>query len=138
MNVKLNLVEAGTYNNKRLNGDYAFMPAGGSNDPDPSPTYGTEYICPVDFKKRTGNSTGYCDKEMDQLIAKLETELNTERRRELVRQIVQRVADDLPELAIGFVPRFFTFQDYVKGYTSDNEGRYRWSRGGLNYTWLDK
>ena len=138
MNVKLSLVDAGTYNDRRLNGGYAFMPAGGSSDPDPSPTYGTEYICPVDLKKRTGNSTGYCDKEMDALIAKLETELNTEKRRELVRQIAQKVADDLPELAIGFVPRFFTFQDYVKGYTSDNEGRYRWWRGGLNYAWLDK
>lgn len=138
MNVKLNLVEAGTYNNKRLTGDYAFLPAGGSSDPDPSPTYGPEYICPIDLKKRTGNSTGYCDKEMDQLIAKLETELNTEKRRELVRQIVQKVADDLPEMAIGFVPRFFAQRDYVKGFTSDSEGLYRWWRGGLNYTWLDK
>ncbi len=138
MNVKLNLVEAGAYTSKRLSGDYAFLPAGGSNDPDPSPTYGPEYVCGVDLKKRTGNSTGYCDKEMDALIARLETELNSERRKEVLRQIVQKVADDLPEMAIGFVPRFFAFRDYVKGFTSDSEGRYRWSRGGLNYAWLDK
>ena len=138
MNVKLNLVEAGSYNNRRLTGDYNFLPSGGSFDPDPSPTYGTEYLCPADLKKRTGNDTGYCDKEMDALIAKVETELNLERRRELVRQIVQKVAEELPEFAVGFVPRFFTYRDYVKGYTSDSEGHYRWSRGGLNYAWLDK
>ena len=55
-----------------------------------------------------------------------------------MRQIVQKVAEDLPEFAIGFVPRFFAYRDYVKGFTSDSEGRFRWSRGGLNYTWLDK
>jgi peptide/nickel transport system substrate-binding protein len=138
MNVKLDLVEAGTYTDKRLSGGYLFLPAGGSNDPDPSPTYGTEYVCPVDLKKRTGNSTGYCDKEMDALIAKLEAELNTERRKDLVRQIVQKVADDIPELPIGFVPRFFAYRDHVKGFTSDSEGRYRWLRGGMHYAWLDK
>ena len=34
------------------------LPAGGSNDPDPSPTDGTEYVCPVDLKKRTVEELG--------------------------------------------------------------------------------
>jgi peptide/nickel transport system substrate-binding protein len=138
MNVKLSVVEPGIYTSRRFAGDYTFIPSGGSNEPDPSPTYGPEYLCPADLKKRTRNDTGYCDKEMDALIAALETELNLERRRNLLRQLVQKAADDLSELSIGFVPRFFAYRDYVKGFTSDGEGRYRWGGGGLNYTWLDK
>lgn len=138
MNVKLDVLEYGSYVYRHRAGEFAFSPSGGSHDPDPWTTYGPEYLCPPDLKKRTVNETGYCDKEMDDLIKKAETEMDTEKRRELVRRIVQKAADDLPEMATGFVPRFFTYRDHVKGFTTDEEGSFRWSQGGLPYTWLEK
>jgi hypothetical protein len=35
---------------------------------------------------------------------------------------------------VGFVPRYFTFRDYVKGFTTDGEGRFV----GLTDTWLER
>ena len=45
---------------------------------------------------------------------------------------------DLPLTSIGFVPRFFTHRDSVKGFTTDGDGSFVWSDGGLTHTWLDK
>lgn len=138
MNMKLDVLEYGTYTFRHRAGDFAFSPSGGSHDPDPWTTYGPEYLCAPDLKKRTVNETGYCDKEMDDLIKTAEAEMDSQKRRELVRRIVQKAAEDLPEMAIGFVPRFFAHRDYVKGFVTDSEGLFRWSHGGLNYTWLEK
>jgi len=138
MNVKLSVFEYGTYTYHQRSGEFAFLPSGGDYHSDPMLTYGPEYLCVADAKKRAENDTGYCDKEMNALIQRAETELDPEKRREIVRQIVQKGAEDLPEIAIGFVPRFFAFRDHVKGFSTDSEGAFRWFRGGLNYTWLDK
>jgi len=138
MNIKLEVLESGSYNSRQRQGDFAFMFYGGSNDPDPSPTYAPDLLCEADLKKRSSNVTGYCDKEMDALLKKAETELDLEKRKSLFRQIVTKVAVDLPEVYIGSVPRYFTFRSPVKGFTTDDEGAFRSWSGGLHYTWLDK
>jgi hypothetical protein len=48
------------------------------------------------------------------------------------------MADDLPLLWIGFIPRFFTYNKNIKNFTTDADGRFRWSGGGVTHTWLDK
>ena len=40
--------------------------------------------------------------------------------------------------AFSVIPRFFPFRKYVKGFSTDDNADYRWWRGGLHYTWLDK
>jgi ABC-type transport system substrate-binding protein len=119
-------------------GDFNFYFGGGNFAADPHPTYGTEFICEADLKKRNNNASGYCDKEMDALITAAEKELDSAKRRALMRQIVTRVSQDIPELPLFFVPRFFTFRDHVKGFTTDGDGAFRWWGGGVSHTWLDK
>ncbi len=138
MNIVLQVIDYGAYVAKTRVGDFAMRFAGGSYDPDPSSTYGPEYVCEPNLKKRTANTTGYCDKEVDALIKQAELELNPEKRRELFQKIVAKVIEDIPDLPIGFTPRLFMFGNHVKGFSTNSEGHFRYYGGGLNYTWLDK
>jgi len=138
MKIKLDMLSRGAFTSRVRRGEFAFRITGGSFYPDPSATYGSDFRCPPDLRKRSGNSSGYCDKEMDALIEKGETELNVDKRRALFKRIVAKVAEDIPEVYLGYGPRFFTFRKYVKGFTTDDNADFRWWRGGLHYTWLDK
>ena len=96
-------------------------------------------MCEPNPAKRIGNLAGYCNKEVDALFKKAERELDLDKRNLLFRQILTKVAKDVPAVYVAFVPRFFTFRDYVKGFTTDPDGAsYRWYAGGMNYAWLDK
>jgi ABC-type transport system substrate-binding protein len=75
---------------------------------------------------------------MDALLDRAEVELDPARRKALFKDVLTKLWDDVPEVYIGFVPRFFTFRDYVKGFTSEDEGRFVHYEGGVTRTWLDK
>jgi ABC-type transport system substrate-binding protein len=139
LNVQLKVADYGTYTDRTRKGEFHIRPSGGEYMADPLSTYADQFRCPLDLRKRTSNDTGYCDKEMDSLIDQAETELDPEKRRELVRRIIQKLyAEDLPEVPIGFVPRFFAFRDHVKGFKTDRAGSFQWLDGGLSHAWLDK
>ena len=59
-------------------------------------------------KRRAANESGYCDAEMDGLLNQAERELSPERRKALFERVVAKQLEDVPELYIGFVPRFHT------------------------------
>lgn len=138
MKVKLEVLEYGAYTARQRAGNFEFKVLGGDFDADIWPTYGPYLMCVPDLKKRSNNNSGYCDKEMDDLLIRAQTETDAKIRRGLFRQVLTKVAEDVPYIFVGFVPRFFSFRNYVKGFTTDGDGAFRpWGRG-LNYTWLDK
>ena len=136
--VKLNMVEWSAYRELQRKGNFHLMMYGGSIDPDPSLTYGPDFGCEQDLKSRSSNMPGYCNKEIDALLAKAEVESDNKKRKELFDRIIIKISDDLPELPIGYVPRFYTFRDYVKGFTVNDEGEFQFYGGGLSHAWLDK
>jgi peptide/nickel transport system substrate-binding protein len=138
VNIEVEVIEDGLDRSRARTGEYQFRVTGGGFYPDPYETYGPDFVCPENLKLRSSNLTGYCDKEMDALIQKILTEHNPERRRTLVRQVAVKLVEDAPVLYIGYVPLFHVFQDYVKGFTTDGDGNFRYLGGGLGYTWLDK
>jgi peptide/nickel transport system substrate-binding protein len=138
METRIHTHEFGTYRVFIEKGEFAFAPFMGSDFYlDPATTYRTEMAC-QDPRKRASNFSGYCDREMDTLFERAETELDAAKRRDLVRQIVAKKNDDLPIIPLAFVPRFFAFRDYVKGFTTDDDGAFRPTGGGLQTTWLDR
>jgi ABC-type transport system substrate-binding protein len=138
IDLKITVLEY-TAQRARINrGDFAFFFGGSDHDADPFTTYLSWVACPVDLKRRTNNSSGYCDREIDALLQQAETELDQTKRRALIRQIVTRINDDVPYLPIVFVPRFFAVRDSVKGFTTDDDGRFQFVGGGLSHAWLDK
>ncbi len=135
--VELDVNDYSAYNARQRKGEFDFVIRGGSFDPDPTLVYGPDLMC-VDLKRRISNYSGYCDKEMEELLKKAETELDSKIRRAQFKQVLTKLGEDLPFLPIGFVPRFFTMRDYVKGFSTDARGTFRSLGRGLNYTWLDK
>lgn len=138
ISIALDTLEVGAYNVRERKGEFALRFRGGDFYPDPWTTYGQDLRCEADLRKRNTNTSGYCDKEMDVLLKSAESELDPSKRKALFRQIMTKVAEDLPEIFVGYVPRFFTFRDHVKGFTTDDAGRFVSWRGGLTHTWSDK
>ena len=137
MNIKVDAREHGSFTTQAQTGDFEFAIWGGGLQPDPSATYYQDFKCPA-LKKRRLSVSGYCDKEVDALLKKAEGELDSQKRRELFKQILTKTSDSMPQLPIGYVPRFFTFKKSVKGFATDSAGAFRYWGGGLNYTWLDR
>ena len=138
VNLALDSLEVGAYNVRERKGEFAMRFRGGDFYPDPWTTYGQDLRCEADLKKRNANTSGYCDKEMDALVNNAETELDVNKRKALFRRILTKMSEDVPEIYVGFVPRFFTMRDYVKGFTTDAAGRFMSLHGGLTHAWLDK
>jgi peptide/nickel transport system substrate-binding protein len=138
INVQLKVLDYGAYTALQRKGEFTFDFMGGGDYIDPSGAYGATLMCEPDLKKRTANDSGYCDKEIEALIKRAESELDIVKRRALFKQILNKLAEDVPELPVGFVPRFFAVSDYVKGFTTDGKGAFRPWGGGVNYAWLDK
>jgi peptide/nickel transport system substrate-binding protein len=135
--VELKILERASALEARRQGKYMFKLAGGSDYPDPLPAY-QEYMCEPDPRKRRLNESGYCDKEYDALMRKAEGEVDLEKRRAVFKQAVTKILDDLPIVAIGFTPRFFTFRDHIKGFVTNASGDFEPWGAGLSHAWVDK
>jgi peptide/nickel transport system substrate-binding protein len=138
INAKIRLLESGASREVGRTGDFEVEIGAAGKYLDPSDTYGRDLGCEPDLKKRINNETGYCDPEMEALLEKAATEMNPETRREIFKRILTKLNEDVPTIYLAFVPRFFAFRDYIKGFTSIDDGTYRWFGGGWTHTWLDK
>jgi peptide/nickel transport system substrate-binding protein len=138
INVKIRLLESGASRQATRTGDFDVGIGAAGKSLDPSDTYGRDFACEPDLNKRIDNESGYCNPEMEALLKKAEAEMNHETRRQLFRQVLTKVNEDVPVVYLAFVPRFFAFRDYVKGFTSIDDGTYRWFGGGLTHAWLEK
>ena len=139
VNIRLQIFEFGAYRAQVRKGETTLNLTGGGYFADPIPTYRSSLECEPDSRKRASNWSGYCDKEVEGLFEKLDTELEHKKRKKSLAKIITKVNQDVPILTIGFVPRFFSLRDYVKGFTTDDDGaRFVWGGGGLTRTWLDK
>jgi peptide/nickel transport system substrate-binding protein len=138
LTIEAQTTDRGAQTSMLLNGDFSFVFRGGDFSPDPFTTYAPHFGCEPDRNKRRTNFSGYCNKDLDSMFQQLATETNFTKRKKIVKQIINTLNEDVPELPIGFVPRYFGLRSQVKGFTTDNNGSFRWSGGGLNYTWLDK
>jgi len=139
MNIQIRMLDRGAAFDMRRKGQYAFKLAGGGTvGPDPVDAYLPIHVCEPDPRNRNQNETGYCDKEMDALLQRAYAEHDLNKLRELLKRVVGKINDDVPELSVGFAPRFFAVRDFVKGFTTTHDGEFQWSGGGLSQTWLDK
>jgi len=53
-------------------------------------------------------------------------------------KVARVLHEDLPELPLVYVPRFFTYNDKVKGFTTDGDGRFNGISFGLSRVWVDR
>jgi ABC-type transport system substrate-binding protein len=135
MNVNIKVVDVGAREEYTRMGQYQMDLRGGNFYPDVSDSYLPQLACD---EKRISNRTGYCDKSVDELFARADSELNEGKRRELYKELLVKVHNAVPIVRLLYVHKPFALHDYVKGFTVDREGRFRWVGGGVNTAWLDK
>ena len=138
MKIQVKLLDYGSYVHRWRTGKFDFKFSGASIQPDPWLTYATSLRCEGDPNKRASNESAYCNEKVEALFKKAESELNPDKRRNFFKQILTQVNEDVPDMPIGFVARYYTYRDYVKGFKTDGEGSFRWLGGGLTAAWLDK
>jgi ABC-type transport system substrate-binding protein len=113
---------------------------GGDYPDDPADTYPPEYACDEEAtkaKKRTRNWPGYCNPELDRLLAQAATG-EMKKRQELYAKATRILFDDAPDISLAYVPRFFTFHEKVKGFATDADGRFSAGTFGVTKTWIDR
>jgi peptide/nickel transport system substrate-binding protein len=136
MNINPKITGTAVRESMAQKGQYQFDQRGANFDADPSITYDADFKCD---EKRVSNRTGYCDKEVEALLDKARTELDVTKRKELFRRILTKgFYEDVVYAPLVFVSKPIAVRDHVKGFTTNREAKFRWSRGGVHYVWLDK
>ena len=106
---------------------------------EPGDDYPTEYGCndeEVTNKRRGQNQAGYCNKEFDRLMVEAAKIQDAKKRYELYAKALGILNDEIPDISLAFVPRYFTHQPKVMGFTSDSKGRLNMVSAGLSRVWL--
>jgi ABC-type transport system substrate-binding protein len=139
-NVAVETLEAGTYRTRTRTGDFDMSPGGGDNSPDPSAVT-VEFACDeesVKLKNRDNNRTGYCNKQLDEMVAQADGTLDKNKRKELYRKIFTTLYEEVPEVFLAFEHRYFGVHATVRGFVTDSNESLDSPEGGIFRTWLTK
>jgi peptide/nickel transport system substrate-binding protein len=98
---------------------------------DPDQQFYENFVCGAER-----NYTGYCSKEVDELVDRQSIEASIEKRRQLVWEIERKLAEDGARPAIFYPVSAACWQPYFKGHTMMVNGNYNGWR--FEDTWLDK
>ena len=141
LKIKLVILEGASFRERQRRGTYQFGLFGGDLPSDPADTYPPEYACDeaaLKAKTRTRNWPGYCNKEVDQILAEGGKLTDEKKRRELYAKVTRILFDEVPDLPLVYVPRFFTHREKVKGYATDGDGRFNAVTFGVSRAWIDR
>jgi len=133
------IVERGARESREARGEFMMFLSGSEVPNEPGEEYPGEFGCneeEVKAKKRIENSSGYCNKEMDRLLAEALRTADAKKRYELYNKVVRIIHEEVPEIPLVFVPRYFTYNQKVRGFETDMNGRYNASTRGLSRTWI--
>jgi peptide/nickel transport system substrate-binding protein len=140
--MKIKLMEYGSYVQKQNQREWQMIIFGGRMQEDPHLVYGVEYICPemeqAKAKRSTRNLAGYCKTEVDDMLAEAGRVNDLKKRQELYTKAIRQINEDVPEVALGFYPRFYGHSDKVKGFLTDDTGSINGTQYGVVKTWVDR
>ncbi|TMA90771.1 MAG: ABC transporter substrate-binding protein [Deltaproteobacteria bacterium] len=136
---KVTILESGAREARTRAGDFMIVLSGFDVPNEPGDDYPTEYGCndeEVTNKRRGQNQAGYCNKEFDRLMVEAAKIQDAKKRYELYAKALGILNDEIPDISLAFVPRYFTHQPKVMGFTSDSKGRLNMVSAGLSRVWL--
>ncbi|MBI4528610.1 MAG: hypothetical protein HY695_32850 [Deltaproteobacteria bacterium] len=140
--MKITLLEYGTYRKKQRDRDFQMIIFGGRLQPDPHLVYGAEYTCAeaeqAKARKGTRNLPGYCNEQVDKLLAEASKITDRKKRFELYAKAIRQIYEEVPEVPIAFYPRFYAHRDRVKGFVTSDTGDINSTKIGVLRTWIEK
>lgn len=137
---KVTILERGARLKRETGGDFMMVLSGGDIPPDPAQEWASEFGCreeDVKAKRRTENSAGYCNKEMDRLLEEAVRIQDEKKRYEVYAKVARMLHDDIPDIPLVYVPRYFTYQQKVRGFETDLDGRFQMTTAGFSHVWIE-
>ncbi|MGH7833613.1 MAG: ABC transporter substrate-binding protein [Candidatus Binatia bacterium] len=137
---KVDYLEHARYVSLRRNGQFQMVLSGAEPVVDPGDSYPFRFGCdePRKGPKRILNYSGYCNEEFDNLVLEAGQITDVKKRYELYAKAIRIIHRDLPEAPFVFTPRFFTFNQHVKGFEAGISDNWTSTTGGLLKTWVTK
>jgi peptide/nickel transport system substrate-binding protein len=136
---KVSMLERGARVTRESSGDFMMVLSGSDIPDDPAEEFQSEFGCAekeTKAKKRTENSAGYCNKEVDRLLNAAIKITDPKKRHELYSKIIQIFHEEVPDIPLAYVPRYFAYQQKVTGFETDADGRFNIPDAGLSRVWL--
>jgi ABC-type transport system substrate-binding protein len=136
---KAAVLESAAREARTRRGDFMIVLSGLDVPNEPGDDYPTEYGCneeEVIAKRRGQNQAGFCNKEFDRLMAEAAKIQDPKKRYERYAKAISIIHEEMPDMALAFVPRYFTHQSKVRGFKTDSKGRINMVSAGLSRVWL--
>jgi ABC-type transport system substrate-binding protein len=136
---KVTILERGARETREDRGDYMMIISGSDVPTELGMEYPGELSCNeegVKAKKRGENAAGYCNKEVDRLMAEAAKTIDPKKRYEVWAKVVRIIHEELPEIPLAFVPRYYTFHKKVRGFETDWDGRFNMTTAGFSRVWI--
>ena len=138
---KVTVLERGARVKRESSGDFMMVLSGSDIPDDPAEEFEGEFGCAeeeVKAKRRTENSAGYCNKEVDRMLGTAAKTREQKKRYELYAKVIQLFHDEVPDIPLAYVPRYYTYQQKVKGFATDDDGRFNIPDAGLSRVWISQ
>ena len=138
---KVTVLERGARVKRESSGDFMMVLSGSDIPDDPAEEFESEFGCAeeeVKAKRRTENSAGYCNKEVDRILDIAVKTRDQKKRYELYAKVIHLFFEEVPDIALAYVPRYFTYQQKVKGFETDDDGRLNIPHAGLSRVWISQ
>jgi len=136
---KVLVLERGARGARESRGDFMMVLSGSDIPNDPEEEYPSEFGCAeeeVKAKNRTENGSGYCNPEVDRLLAEASKTMDHKKRYEVFARVTRILHEEIPGIPLVFVPRFFTYQNKVRGFETDFDGRFNMTTAGFSRVWI--
>lgn len=138
---KVTVLERGARVKRESAGDFMMVLSGSDIPDDPAEEFGSEFGCAdeeVKTKRRTENSAGYCNREVDRMLDIAVKTRDQKKRYELYAKVIQLFHEEVPDIPLAYVPRYFTYQQKVRGFETDHDGRFNIPDSGLSRVWISQ
>lgn len=136
---KVTILERGARETRESRGDFMMILSGSDVPTELGMEYPGELSCNEDevkAKKRGENSSGYCNKEVDRLMAEAAKTIDPKKRYEVWAKVVRIVNEEVPEIPLAFIPRYYTYHKKVRGFETDWDGRFNMTTAGFSRVWI--
>jgi peptide/nickel transport system substrate-binding protein len=135
---KVNYVEHAVTSRARRSGNFQLVLSGAEPVVDPGDSYPFRFGCEDTSKsgKRILNYSGYCNEEYDRIVRQAGQVSDPKKRYELYAKAIRIIHEDVPEAPLVFTPRYFAFNQKVKGFEADVSDDWISTTGGLLKTWI--
>ena len=137
---KITVLESGGREARTRAGDFMMVLSGMDVPNDPGDDFSVEYGCneaEVLAKRRGQNQAGYCNKEFDRLMAAAAKISDAKKRYELYANALGILNQEIPAISMAFVPRYFTYRQKVRGFTTDGGDRFNTITAGFSRVWIE-